>query len=208
MNAGITRGSGVGLGCFGQFLKNLFLSPYLSVPWRLSVSVQAHQAVVAAIILFTEGAGGQRVEAPRAGFNAVMSSWDQRVCPSKPRWIMTRSTLWLMTAPAPFGELIDVPPFLVNNALSSGDSNVIRRENKWPANDQTGPRATTPTPGCATGPSRKWSFYRYIQCFVKIFWVSRTREKAISTWNFWTGIMNLLRPVQITEKCTKSSESP
>lgn len=50
-----------------------------------------------------------------------------------------------------FGELIDVPPFLVNNTLSSGDSNVIRRENKWPANDETGPRAPTPPLGVLLG---------------------------------------------------------
>lgn len=32
MNEIITLESGVGLGFFGEFLRNLFLSPYLSVP--------------------------------------------------------------------------------------------------------------------------------------------------------------------------------
>lgn len=45
-----------------------------------------------------------------------------------------------------FGELIDVPQFLVNNALSSSDSSVIRRENMWLANEETGYRALIPHP--------------------------------------------------------------
>lgn len=50
-----------------------------------------------------------------------------------------------------FGELIDVPPFLVNNALSRSDSNVIRRENMWPANEETGYRAPPPRLGALLG---------------------------------------------------------
>ena len=39
-----------------------------------------------------------------------------------------------------FGELIDALQFLVNNTLSSSDSNVIRRETMWPTNEETGYR--------------------------------------------------------------------
>lgn len=37
-----------------------------------------------------------------------------------------------------FGEQIDVPQFLVNNVVSSSDSNVISRENMLPVNEETG----------------------------------------------------------------------
>lgn len=46
-----------------------------------------------------------------------------------------------------FGELIEVPQFLVNNALSSCDSNVIMRENMWPANEETEHGAPPPPLG-------------------------------------------------------------
>lgn len=52
---------------------------------------------------------------------------------------------------APFGELIEVPQFLVNNALSSSDSNVIRRENTWPANEKTEHGAPPPPLGVLLG---------------------------------------------------------
>lgn len=44
-----------------------------------------------------------------------------------------------------FGELIAVPQFLVNNALSNSDINVIKRKSLWPANEQTGYGASNPT---------------------------------------------------------------
>lgn len=52
---------------------------------------------------------------------------------------------------APFGELIEVPQFLVNNALSSSDSNVIRRENTWSANEKTEQGAPPPPSGVLLG---------------------------------------------------------
>lgn len=45
-----------------------------------------------------------------------------------------------------FGELIAVPQFLVNNALSNSDINVIKRKSLWPDNEQTRYGASNPTP--------------------------------------------------------------
>lgn len=45
-----------------------------------------------------------------------------------------------------FHQLIDVPQFLVNNALSISDSNAIRKENMRPANGETGYWPPPPPP--------------------------------------------------------------
>lgn len=51
----------------------------------------------------------------------------------------------------PFGELIEIPQFLVNNVRSSSDSNVMRRENTWPANEKTKHGAQPPSLGVLLG---------------------------------------------------------
>lgn len=85
-----------------------------------------------------------------------------------------------------FQELIDVPQFLVNNALSSSDSNVIRKESTWPANEETGYGAPTPTPGAPLGRAGSDTpTYVHMRCFVNISLSKQNQGKVSQTLTFF-----------------------